>query len=302
MLFLRQGDIVLFKNPNCHIRPGIVLKDSHPKDNLVHIVSLTSAAPPQRHPSLFLVEDYKLGLQGLFWINYRLSYTVEKKAVLKRIGNLSKQELFRFAKEYSWYLFPFLKDAVISRLDIAIRELDSLLTRSPDEIEAKFHDLLATYPILLDPIGEVHSKPLFIYPPGYSSPTGKKKLQPDFIISYSVQHYRLVEIERPNKKTVTDQGHQRATVTQAAYQLSEWEHFLEHHSKEVEHIFPGIGSRPNRSYTLIIGRNSDIGPYKNIDDLRTQLKRAIGEEVLTYDDLLIQAKDFYENLNRMSLD
>ncbi|WP_375102235.1 Shedu anti-phage system protein SduA domain-containing protein (plasmid) [Paenibacillus sp. RS8] len=293
----RQGDIVLFQLPEGsavtgrHL--GVVLQDS-PK--MVHIILLIRIQPGRLQRPGFAVVFQGDEPPYPIEIAYNFHFTINKEDVLAKKGKLHSSSLYQFAKEYTYHLFPFLRDEVIHRLERAIINFETLLIKNSDEIESVFHNFLHKNPILLDPVGFVHNKPSFKYPVGKTSRTGKGELEPDFIVSYSTQHYRLIEIERPNKNFSTGQGQQRATVTQAAYQLTEWKHFLDHHASEVEATFPGISDKANRSFSLIIGRTHDLGPYANFDDLRTSLKEANNCDVLSYDDLLQRAKDYYENL------
>lgn len=297
-LRLQQGEIVLFTDPSGQKKVGIVLQETPPKFPLVHVILLTSHKGISSRRRFFVsIHD---GVARPSEIVYDVNYTIEKKDIINKIGELSRETLYLFAKEYTWHLFPVLKDEVLHKLQKSINLLKSLLTHSPDEVEATFHNFLINNPVLLDPHGTVHNKPEFVYPAGRVSTTGKTKVIPDFIVSYSTQHYRLIEIERPNKETVTESGQQRATTTQAAFQLNEWEEFIESHPDQIEPVFPGIKRGPNRSYTLVVGRSSNLGGYSNINDLRTNLKRSNNCEVLTYDDLLQEAKDLYNNLKAMN--
>ncbi|MFL0364661.1 Shedu anti-phage system protein SduA domain-containing protein [Pseudobacillus sp. 179-B 2D1 NHS] len=296
-----QGEIVICEVPYeegdkpVRVRPAVVLVDSGDLCQDIQLVPITSRIRD--------VEDRQIytGLHVPSQFVYKNTITVKKAHIrIRKIGKrLTDNELYYFAREYSWYMFPFLRRDVIYKLGEAIKSFEELLTHSADEVEENFHNFLINNPVLIDPYGTVHNKPVFNYPAGKSSSTGKTKVIPDFIVSYSVQHYRLIEIERPNKELVTKEGPQRATTTQAVYQLTEWEEFIESHHDIVEPDFPGINRSPNRSYTLIIGRSEKLGNYSDIDKLRTHLKRTNNCEVLTYDDLLQRAKDLKCNLEKM---
>jgi hypothetical protein len=86
----------------------------------------------------------------------------------------------------------------LSRLGVAIDKFVALLERGHDEYEAVFHAFLQQNSILLDVYGEAISKPRFVYPEG-ESPLGKAYVEPDFIIRYPGNSYKLVELERPSK-------------------------------------------------------------------------------------------------------
>jgi hypothetical protein len=104
------------------------------------------------------------------------------------------------------------------RLADAINRFAALLAVGTDQHEAVFHAFLVEHPILLDVYGIVESKPRFVYPEG-ESPLGKQYVEPDFIVRYPGQRYRLIELERPAKQLATRDGHPRVGVTQAAFSL-----------------------------------------------------------------------------------
>ena len=72
------------------------------------------------------------------------------------------------------------------------------LTEEAEADEAVFHRFLEENPIMLDVYGDIRSKPRFIYPPG-ESPLGKQYVEPDFIVRYPNNSYKLIELERPSK-------------------------------------------------------------------------------------------------------
>lgn len=114
----------------------------------------------------------------------------------------------------------------LDTLKTAITDLSEALKFQADDIEAVFHQILEKHPVLLDVYGICESKPEFSYPNGQTSPIGKIKLQPDFIIRYPDQSYKLIEIERPSKQITTTQGQPRAEVGQAVFQTAEWKHYI----------------------------------------------------------------------------
>jgi hypothetical protein len=125
-------------------------------------------------------------------------------------------------------------------LDECIQRFAQLL-RSSETDEAVFHSFLQSNPILLDVYGDVESKPRFSYPSG-ESPLGKAYVEPDFLVRYLGQRYKLIELERPSKNLATARGESRAGVTQAAFQLAEWKTFIQKHYDILRDRFPGISS------------------------------------------------------------
>jgi hypothetical protein len=109
----------------------------------------------------------------------------------------------------------------LSALEAAISQFAQLLEENPEGPEALFHAFLEQNPILLDVYASAESKPRFVYPEG-ESPFGKRYVEPDFVLRYTGQSYRLVELERPGKAIGTTAGHGRAELTQAGFQIAEW--------------------------------------------------------------------------------
>ncbi|MBP5126499.1 Shedu anti-phage system protein SduA domain-containing protein, partial [Pseudomonas protegens] len=176
--------------------------------------------------------------------------------------------------------------------------LGEALRFQPDGIESIFHAILEKHPVLLDVYGSCESKPELIYPNGQTSPIGKTKLQPDFIIKYPDQSYKLIEIERPAKKLATTQGQPRAEVSQAVFQTAEWKHYIKTHYSLVASRYPGIQSKCKTS--VIMSRFTQQN-FKNVSDAREYMGLMIDQynidEFLTFDDLLERAISAYTMLS-----
>src|SRR5205823_4283323 len=109
----------------------------------------------------------------------------------------------------------------------AIEAFRALLEEKAEENEREFHEFLNSNSVLLDASGDAVSKPHFTYPTG-ESPLDKEYVEPDFLIRYPGNSYKLVELERPDKLMATKQGQPRAEVTQAAFQIAEWKDYIIH--------------------------------------------------------------------------
>jgi hypothetical protein len=189
----------------------------------------------------------------------------------------------------------------LSRVGAAIDSFARLLDETAEGEEAVFHAFLKQYPILLDVYGEAVSKPRFVYPPN-ASPLGKAYVEPDFVIRYPGNAYRLVELERPGKLVATASGQPRADVTQATFQIAEWRAYIANHYDQLRELFPGISS--NNSATVVISRGNarafgagrDMTKYKEL--LRAQFA---GIEVLTYDDLIERAREAYARMASLGI-
>ena len=183
----------------------------------------------------------------------------------------------------------------------AIAEFEELLTRDGDETEDVFHQFLKENPILIDAYGEVTSKPRWRYPEGVVSPVGKSYVEPDFIVWYGGERYRLFEIERPSKPLATEKGHPRSEIGQSMNQIAEWKHYLKNHADLVHGEFPGISM--DCPGTIIIGRSSpeSVGPKRDPASLMRLYGMAYTAELYTFDDLLVRAKFMYDQLATFAL-
>lgn len=183
----------------------------------------------------------------------------------------------------------------------AIDEFRNVLLFQSHETEDVFHKLIETHPILLDVYGRCESKPQFKYPVGEHSPIGKGYLEPDFIVSYPDQSYKLVELERASKDIATRQGQPRSEVGQAVFQTAEWVHFIREHYNELKVRYPGIHTKYK---TSIIMSRSTQSSFAGIVDMNRYKELIIQQysvdEMLTYDDLFERACAAYTTLTGLS--
>jgi hypothetical protein len=189
----------------------------------------------------------------------------------------------------------------LGQLKLAIDEFRNVLMFQSRETEEVFHQLIEKHPILLDVYGKCESKPKLKYPEGQKSPIGKIYVEPDFIVTYPDQSYKLVELERAAKNVATLQGQPRAEVGQAAFQTAEWVHYIREHYAEVKDRYPGIHTKYKTS--LIMSRSSQSS-FKGIDDMNRYKELIIQQysldEMLTYDDLFERACAAYTVLTGLS--
>lgn len=188
-------------------------------------------------------------------------------------------------------------DNRLSALRGKIDEFEKLLEEHCGDDEDLFHRFLEGNPILLDIYGKTVSKPRFYYPAG-ESPQGKLYVEPDFIIRYPGNTYKLVELERPSKRLATRKGEPRSEVNQAVFQIGEWRAFILNHYDTLKDQFPGIST--DCSYMVVISRSHlyGAGTGRNLFGYKQILGQMYpGNEILTYDDLLIRAKQAYLQLS-----
>ncbi|MFB2896744.1 Shedu anti-phage system protein SduA domain-containing protein [Aerosakkonemataceae cyanobacterium BLCC-F50] len=184
-------------------------------------------------------------------------------------------------------------DNGLTALEKSIIEFENLLTKNPKGHELLFHEFLKDHPSLLDVYGVAESEPQFTYPKNELSPTGKSRVEPDFIIRYPNHRYKLVELEKPGKQIETKQGHPTSLFTQAAWQLAEWEHYISNYPHLLQQKYPGIST--HRSSMLVIGRRLEP---KYMELLSKSVPHS---EICTYDDLLDRANRALANLKALSL-
>ncbi len=157
-------------------------------------------------------------------------------------------------------------------------------------------------PILLDIYGgEAISKPRLKYPTlEESPPLGKAYVEPDFIIRYPFNHYRMIELEKPSKKIATKVGHPRSEVTQTTFQIAEWKTYIKNHYDLIKTEYPSINF--NCISTVVIGRDTEesFGTGRDIKKYKEYLKMQFSvDEIFTYDDLVSKAKSAYQQLNSL---
>jgi hypothetical protein len=184
----------------------------------------------------------------------------------------------------------------LAKVKDAIDGFTDLLDKHGSDAESTFHQYIAKHPVLLDVYGTAESKPRLEYPLG-ESPLGKRYVEPDFLIRYPGNRYKLIELERPSKRLATIKGEPRSGVTQAAWQIGEWKDYIQNHYELIRERYPGISSMPRTE--VVISRStaeqsgvSDVSRYLAM--VRQQLNV---DEVITYDLLLEQAREAYARLS-----
>lgn len=165
-------------------------------------------------------------------------HTVEKRDLGKKIGQISDKQLAEII-----FLRKIVLDSPdryeIEKIGEKIEAFERLLNEHEDDNESVFHEFLYKNSFLLDLYGEPVSKPRFKYPTIIESPLRKAYVEPDFIIKYPNQHYKLVELEKPSKKVTTKRGHSSSEFTQPAFQIAEWNVFIAEHYEQIKADFPG---------------------------------------------------------------
>lgn len=216
----------------------------------------------------------------------------------RTVGSAAEGGTLSFGDAYAWVEHYFDR---VSRLGTAIEKFENLLEQQASGDEAIFHSFLKEHPILLDVYGQAMSKPRFHYPEG-ESPIGKEYIEPDFILRFPGNSYRLVELEKPSKKIATKQGQPRSEITQSSFQIAEWKAYIKNHYDLLKDQFPGIAV--NFGTMIVISRSSveSFGVARDVRRYRELIKEQFAvDEVLTYDDLLARAKQAYVALSSLTI-
>jgi hypothetical protein len=117
----------------------------------------------------------------------------------------------------------------------------------------------------------------------------------DFVIREIPNEYTLVEIEAPRRELFRQDGQPRAELTHAIDQINDWlAHIADNRSRvEAELGLTGISVSPKS--LVVIGRSATLSD----DDrrkLRTIQERQPRLQIMTYDDVLAQARTVFQKL------
>lgn len=184
----------------------------------------------------------------------------------------------------SW--FEFYTDLLIdSHLVVnrsMLEQFETLLDSGPakEEVLQKF---LTANPVLLDPfVTELRSK---------------HQLGDDFKTDYAVRRinndYVLVEIENSTDKIFTREGQFTTEMSKASSQVRDFQAWIADNIAYAQRKLPGI----RRPYGLVvIGRQKDLDSTDAVRLDEENFSRRGHIRIVTYDDLLKQAKAVHQNL------
>lgn len=187
----------------------------------------------------------------------------------------------------------------LDTLRIAIEKFKKLLDENAQAPEQVFHDFLKQYPIILDAYAQrVHSKPRWPYPNELIHHYGKAYVEPDFVIKYPDNSYKLIELEKPGKNIATQQGQPSAGTNQAVFQTAEWLAYIGNHYDLLKDDYPSISTRVHP--VVVISRTTEFKARhasRSVALLKEHLSQMYeGKEILFYDDLLERAMQMYQQL------
>jgi hypothetical protein len=115
----------------------------------------------------------------------------------------------------------------------------------------------------------------------------------DFVIEMPGQRYVLVEVEKPAHRVFTGKDRFTKETTHAQQQVEDWmNHIRDYPAEFRERIMPGI--REPEAW-VVIGRSRDMSDSQR-RALQGKNARLQDITVMTYDDLLDNARQFLDNL------
>ncbi|MBL7128424.1 MAG: DUF4263 domain-containing protein [Ignavibacteria bacterium] len=177
------------------------------------------------------------------------------------------------------------KKTIIERLETQLHEFETLLDTSPREEELQI--FLKENPYLLKISSE------FI---------PKQKLGEDFITDFVLielldqgNKYTLVEIEKSSHNILTKDGQLTNEVNKALTQISDWRNWIE---KNKNYMAGKIKDFETPNYMIVIGRTKEFDVERK-EKLRSYNRGYSDVIILSYDDLIMQTKEWIRNLKSL---
>ena len=176
-------------------------------------------------------------------------------------------------------------DQIVAGMESVIAKFESLLLEASKE--EQLQKFLRENSILFGRVTELISK---------------QKLGEDFVTDFVIKNvteagvtYTLVEIEKPSKPVFTSGGQFSAEFTQAMQQTISWSVWLDDNIAYLRQKLPGLKAA---RFMLVIGRSLDWTEEKKAHfDVRN--RGDIRCEVVTYDGLLVRAKELLSSLRSL---
>jgi hypothetical protein len=188
--------------------------------------------------------------------------------------NSSQEERFNF-------LLDMLIDSHMYLNKGILKQFEDLLAAGPAR-EEELHKFLVEHPVLLDPfVTELRTK---------------HELGDDFITDFVIRRmnneYVVVEIENSTDKVFNNDGSFTADLMKAMAQVRDFQAWLGDNIAYAQTKLPHI-RRPEG--LVIIGRRLDLTPIMEKRLSEENFSRRGHIKIVTYDDLLSQAKTVYQN-------
>jgi hypothetical protein len=187
----------------------------------------------------------------------------------------------------------------IETLKKSIRELKELLKNEPDGYEDLFQKKIESNLKILD----LYGKKFISHPKGFTSTKkniqGYKTLIPDFLVESYDGAVNIIEIERPNKYPIRQNGNPNEKFTQALSQIKQWEDLLTQPQvvSKLMIDYEQINKPHKRKYTLIFGRNDHFKDESEKKEFFSQnLSLSVSIEIYTFDDFITKAEKLLFNI------
>ncbi len=163
-----------------------------------------------------------------------------------------------------------------------LEQFERLLQSAPTR-EEELHQFLIRHPIVLDPLAsEVISKHAL----------GTEFIT-DFVIKRLNDEYILVEIEKSTDRIFTQSGRLHSQLTDAISQVRDFQAWIHDNIAYARNRLPGI-RRPEG--LVVIGRSSQLNPQDRVRLDEENFSRRGHVRIVTFDELLEQARTVYRNL------
>lgn len=186
----------------------------------------------------------------------------------------------RSQRRFATRFFDLITHATIRISPSLIDRLERLIVA--EEREEEYQQFLADHPVFLDPLA---SEMIEKHRLGSEHVT-------DFVLRRHDGEYVLVEIEKPHDVMFTARNDFSAVFTHAYGQVLDFQQWVRDEIAYAQRQLPGI-SIPRG--VLIIGRTATLSA-DNLKKLRAFRAANLSIDVLTYDDLIVRARNLYQSL------
>lgn len=181
-------------------------------------------------------------------------------------------------------LLEVLAEASIRLSPSLLAEFETLI--SAEDVEETFQTYLASHPALLDPLAATVVPKLRL----------GSEYATDFAVRRHDDRWLLVEIERPQDTIFTAGNDFTARFTHAYGQVLDFQRWCDDNLAYARNAMPNISVPAG---LLVIGRRADL-TERQANKLSQLISNSARIDVVTYDDLLAQARVVYANLHRRS--
>jgi hypothetical protein len=233
-----------------------------------------------------VVQELVLEQMNDFYLSYRIFSGLNDVMLQSAFSNKGNAELLKKGEpkqvEKVSYFFRSLLDPRLSLNERLIQEFSELLDADPKK-EKELHDFLFEHPVFLDPLAiEIRSKHEL-----------GEDFQTDFVVKRINNEYVLVEVEKSTDKIFTENGGFHSDLTGSIRQVRDFQSWISDH---IEYARSKLAEIRRPEGLLVIGRRKDWTPQmiRSLDEENFSRRGHI--KIVTYDELLEQAKVIYKNM------